>query len=82
MLGGYTWTADVRDSTISLDVYLFLSATRSVTLPDGQSASVKMTSGMPWSGETKWELSGPEGVSWNVRVPTPGYARDIKVGAY
>lgn len=73
MIGGYTWA--VKSSTskrIDLDVYLFISATRSI---DGH--TVKMISKMPWQGETEWEFD--EGVEWHVRVPKPAYATNIKV---
>ena len=74
MLGGYTWSAEVRDKTIHLDVYLFLSASRTISLPDGQSAQVDMKSAMPWSSETDIRVTAPAGYTWKLRLPCPSYA--------
>jgi DUF1680 family protein len=81
MLGGYTWTSrvDGREKVIHLDVYLFVSATNEIALPGGQNARVSMETSMPWHGETKWTVEAPEGWSWELRVPEPDYAADIKV---
>lgn len=81
MLGGYTWAAkvDERSKTIRLDVYLLLSATRTIQLPNGETAKVDMESQMPWKGRTSWSLSAPEGWKWNLRLPRPEYAENIQV---
>lgn len=82
MLGGYTWSADVDVSskTIHLDVYILLSAARTISLPGGD-ATVKMTSKMPNEGETRISFSAPDGWKWAVRLPSPEYADNIKVGS-
>ncbi|KAK8861777.1 hypothetical protein IAR55_002600 [Kwoniella newhampshirensis] len=83
MIGGYTWSAKVDEASkiISLNVYLHLSATREIELPDGKTAKVSMESGMPWVGEANWKLEAPEGWTWKVSVPCPDYAEDVKVSA-
>lgn len=81
MLGGYTWSAkvDEHSKTINLDVYLLLSASRTIQLPNGETASVEMKSVMPWKGKTSWSLSAPSGWKWNLRLPQPEYAENIQV---
>jgi len=81
MLGGYTWTSkvDASSKTIHLDIYLYLSASRSISLPGGRKAKVEMKSEMPWKGKTELSFSAPEGWKWTVRVPKPNYVADIKV---
>lgn len=79
MLGGYTWRSGVNaaDKTIELDVYLFVSATRTIDL-GGAAATVKMESGMPWVGTTTLALSAPEGWTWALRLPKPEYAENMR----
>lgn len=81
MLGGYTWAAklDASSKVINLDVYLLLSASRTIELPNGESAKVVMESEMPWNGKTSWKFEAPEGWSWRVRLPQPEYAENINV---
>lgn len=81
MLGGYTWhvVVDEEESVINLDVYLFVSATRKIVLPDGQTAKVTMRTEMPWTGKTEWEVQAPQGWTWNVQLPVPKYAKNVKV---
>ena len=80
MLGGYTWRVDVDESAqkISVIVYLFMSCTRTIDLPNGK-ATISMQSGMPWKGETVWEMEAPEGWTWEVTVPAPRYAANVQV---
>jgi DUF1680 family protein len=80
MLGGYTWRVDVDESArkISVVVYLYMSCTRTIDLPNGK-ATISMRSGMPWKGETSWELDAPEGWTWEVTVPAPRYAANLQV---
>lgn len=82
MIGGYTWSANVDSGAkrINLDIYLFVSATRTISLPGGAEATVKMETEMPWEGRTKWTFTAPAGWEWAVRVPKPNYAGDIQVG--
>ncbi|WWC63757.1 uncharacterized protein I303_106362 [Kwoniella dejecticola CBS 10117] len=81
MLGGYAWSAEVEEATktIKLDVYILLSATRNISLPNGQSATVQMRSDMPWKGKSAWDFKAPEGWKWDVRLPKPDYAENLKV---
>jgi DUF1680 family protein len=81
MLGGYTWAAKLDEGakTINLDVYMLLSASRTIELPNGESATVIMKSEMPWNGQTQFKFKAPEGWSWRVRLPQPEYAEAIKV---
>ncbi|OCF78892.1 hypothetical protein I204_00836 [Kwoniella mangroviensis CBS 8886] len=81
MLGGYTWSVniDVHERIISLDIYILLSATRNIPLPNGQSATVSMRSEMPWQGKTEWEVNAPEGWNWKLKLPNPDYAENVKV---
>jgi len=58
---------------------LLLSAERTISLPDNETAIVTMTSGMPWIGKTHWSFDAPEGWKWAVRIPKPNYAEDIDV---
>ncbi|WWC89637.1 uncharacterized protein L201_004562 [Kwoniella dendrophila CBS 6074] len=81
MLGGYAWTANVEEDKrqINLDIYILLSATRDIPLPNGQIARVKMETEMPWSGKSTWKLDAPEGWTWNVRLPKPDYAENVQI---
>lgn len=81
MLGGYTWAAKVDSATktINLDVYLLLSASRAIILPNGETAQVEMKSEMPWNGKTRWSLSAPNGWKWKLRLPEPEYAENTHV---
>jgi DUF1680 family protein len=64
---------------IKLDIYLFVSATRTIALPNGNSAKVSMVTEMPWVGKINVETNAPEGWSWEIHVPTPDYAENITV---
>jgi GTP-binding protein EngB required for normal cell division len=81
MLGGYTWASrlDTSGKTIHLNVYLLMSATRTIPLPGGGQAKVMMESEMPWKGRTEMKFEAPEGWKWTVSVPKPDYAADVKV---
>lgn len=81
LLGGYTWSAnvDADNKSISLNVLLLLSATRTIPLGDGVTATVTMKSGMPFQGHTTFEFAAPEGWSWDLHLPSPGYATDVTV---
>lgn len=81
MLGGYTWSANVDEGAknIKLDVYLLLSATRTISLPNGETAKAEMRSEMPNNGKTQLSFTAPEGWSWTVRLPQPEYAENIQV---
>ena len=82
LLGGYTWSVKAIDSktrTIRLDVYLYLSATRKIQLPDGTSATATMSSEMPWQGKTTLKLEAPEGWRWKVNLPRPDYSSGFTV---
>lgn len=77
MIGGYTWASKLSDNVIELDVYLFASATRTISLPGG-TATASMISTMPWEGSAKLDLKAPAGWSWKVNVPQPKYAANFK----
>jgi DUF1680 family protein len=79
MLGGYTWATklDTSKKIIELNVYLLLSATRTIPLPNGEEATVEMISEMPFNGNTTFNLSAPGEWKWVVRLPSPEYATDI-----
>ena len=83
MLGGYTWSANVDESskTIHLDVYLLIAASRVIEIPGGQ-AKVTMQSSLPSRGEVSFEFEAPEGWKWAVRLPQPEYAENIKVSPF
>lgn len=80
MLGGYTWraSADGAGKRIALDVYLFVGATRTIDLGNGLKATATMQTDMPWEGKTTLTLAAPEGWEWDLRLPSPAYAADIK----
>ncbi|ORY23683.1 hypothetical protein BCR39DRAFT_472930 [Naematelia encephala] len=80
MLGGYTWCLKIHENTktILLDVYLYLSATRTVQLPTGRIATVEMESGMPWKGTATLKFDAPPDWKWEVRLPKPDYASNFK----
>jgi DUF1680 family protein len=84
ILGGYTWNSKVESASkvIKLDIYLFVSATRTIALPDGTSAKVSMVTEMPWVGKANVETDAPEGWSWEIHVPTPAYAENITVSGW
>lgn len=81
MIGGYTWSValDPTSKRIDLSVYLYLSGTRTISLPGGETATVQMTTGMPWKGKTTWAFTAPAGWSWRVCLPDPSYATDVSV---
>lgn len=81
MLGGYTWSVNIDESnkTIHLDVYLFVTASRSIHLPDGSTATAKLSTEMPWEGQVTLDLSAGSGWTWTVRLPRPDYAENIQI---
>jgi DUF1680 family protein len=81
MLGGYTWNVKTTHKHIRVDIYLFVSATRSIPLPDGASAKVTMRSEMPWAGDTNILVEAPEGYNWTIQVPIPAYATGYRVSS-
>ncbi|KAK8845354.1 hypothetical protein IAR55_006067 [Kwoniella newhampshirensis] len=74
LLGGYMWSAKTSSKRIDLDVFLYMSATRRIPLPNGGTAAVKMTSEMPWEGRTALQLTAPSDYEWCIRIPKPDYA--------
>lgn len=82
MLGGYTWASSVDESRsmIYVDIYLFVSGSRSIDLPDGRVANITMSTGMPWHGRTEISLQAPPSWTWNVRIPKPEYVANVEVG--
>lgn len=82
MLGGYTWSVKVDPvaKIIKLDVYILLSASRVIDLGGGEQAKVKMQSDMPWQGASRMSFSAPGGWRWDVKLPKPEYATEIRVG--
>ncbi|ORX39552.1 hypothetical protein BD324DRAFT_614130 [Kockovaella imperatae] len=82
LIGGYAWSVEPftdEKRVIHLNVYLYLSATRSIPLPDGSVATVEMKSEMPWSSKTTLRFHAPEGWSWRVNLPRPGYASRFSI---
>ncbi len=81
MVGGYLWSDSInqRSKTISLTIYIYASAIKTIELPGGQIATVTMQSGMPWKGETSIEVDLPREWKIEVKLPVPEYAEDIKV---
>lgn len=83
MLGGYTSSVKTDDPSkvIAVNVYLFVSATRKIALPSGESATISMKSEMPWHGQVEFDLDAPPGWTWQLQVPTPAYAANIQLSA-
>ena len=82
LLGGYAWAVkiDAAKNEIVIDVYLFISATRRIELPNGAGvATVEMTTGMPWKGRTKLDFSAPAGWTWRVGIPRASYTSGFEV---
>jgi len=81
MLGGYTWATKIDSSTktIELNVYLLLSAQRTIPLSGGEEATVEMISEMPFNGNTSFKLNAPSGWKWILRLPCPEYATHIQI---
>ncbi|SMY29319.1 unnamed protein product [Zymoseptoria tritici ST99CH_1A5] len=81
LLGGYTWSTQITATTIDLNIYLYLSATRRIQLPDSGSseAIVRATSEMPWNGKTVLDFSAPAHWRWVVHLPVPGYAKKFRM---
>jgi DUF1680 family protein len=79
LLGGYAWSTQTTATTIDLNVYLYLSATRRIRLPDSTEAIVRATSGMPWTGRTILDFSAPANWQWIVHLPVPSYAEGFTV---
>jgi DUF1680 family protein len=81
MLGGYTWATklDYSKKIIELNVYLLLSATRAIPLPEGEEATVEMVSEMPFNGNTSFKLNAPSEWKWVLRLPSPEYATNITI---
>nr|XP_018259402.1 uncharacterized protein I303_08330 [Kwoniella dejecticola CBS 10117]OBR81560.1 hypothetical protein I303_08330 [Kwoniella dejecticola CBS 10117] len=80
ILGGYTWNTKLDETakTIKLDIYLFVSAEKTVDLPGGGKAKVNMSTEMPWKGKVDVTTEAPEGWAWEIRIPTPEYAENVK----
>ena len=80
-LGGYTWASalDEGNKRINLAVYLFVAAEKSIALPDGTTARVRMTTQMPWTGNVELSVIAPDSWSWSVAVPDPSWAANVKV---
>lgn len=84
MLGGYMWKASTMDTsakTIRLDVYLFVSASRTIELGGGQTAVAQLVTEMPWEGRTSLVLRAPPGWTWAVNIPNPRYATNTVLSA-
>jgi DUF1680 family protein len=75
LLGGYTWKASFSGSdAVEINVYLFLSAKISLTIPDtGKIVTVEMESSLPNGGEVKWKVNSP--LKLYMRVPIPAWCR-------
>lgn len=83
IIGGYTWNAIVQPASkrIVIAVYLYIPATRTITLPGGQTATIIMETSMPWKGSAQWTLEAPAGWSWELSVPKPAYADRDRLNA-
>lgn len=81
MIGGYASTAKIDEAAnkLSISIYLFISGTRKIALPNGEVATLEMTSEMPWQGRATFTVSAPRDWTWELNLPEPEYARDIKV---
>lgn len=81
MIGGYIWSVvlDTSLKIITIDNYLFVSASRSIQLPGGLAAAVKLSTEMPWTGRAVWTFNAPDDWTWRVRVPKPDYAANLQV---
>jgi DUF1680 family protein len=80
LLGGYMWSARVKaNRIIELDIYLFISGTRHISLGNGAIATVSMKTEMPWKGVTSLDFTAPAGWQWVVRVPQPEYAVNFAI---
>lgn len=64
---------------ISVDVYLFTGAQRTLQLADGEKAVIKLVTQMPWEGHCEISVEAPQGWSWRLAIPKPEYASSYKV---
>jgi DUF1680 family protein len=78
LLGGYTWSTQIASTTIDLNLYLYLSASRRIRLPDSE-AVIRATSEMPWAGKTILDFSAPANYQWNIHLPVPNYAENFRI---
>ena len=79
VLGGYVWSATADYDCITVNIFLFASASRDIGLPNGETARITMVTTMPWQGQVSVTVSAPIGWTWEINFPMPNYAEDIKV---
>ena len=69
ILPGYIWNVGVDQNTVNIDVYLYISAHRSITLPSGESVEITIRSEMPWEGSVQIDIKIPASAKVVLRLP-------------
>ena len=68
-IGGYIYSVDAKESTITVNVHLFVSSTTKFEV-GGQSVTLTQKSDWPWSGDIDFDLQAlSQKVDINVRIP-------------
>ncbi|RKU40428.1 hypothetical protein DL546_003015 [Coniochaeta pulveracea] len=70
ILPGYVWSAETGQDFVEVNVYLYISAQRSIQLPNGGgTVEISMQSEMPWTGSVSVEVKAPESAKVSLRLP-------------
>ena len=82
LLSGYIWASRVKADIFELDVYLYASAKREITLPSGKVIQIDMLSEMPWTGSVSISIKNSSETSVATRLPIVDWMENKKVGTW
>lgn len=80
LIPGYIWSGITRDNMVELNVYLYISAERTFSLPSaGGEVKVSMASAMPWTGSVTISIDGPPSAKVVLRLPVAEWMSNPQV---
>lgn len=77
-IGGYLWTSKVEDTSLTVNVHMYSSATLSVDV-GGTSVEIEQVSNWPWEGTVEFAVRNASDVSTTINIRIPSWANEWKV---
>jgi DUF1680 family protein len=80
ILPGYIWSATTDGEAVQVNIYLYTTARRSISVPQGGNVQITMQSEMPWTGSVSMNVEIPESTTVLLRLPIAEWMIEPKVG--
>lgn len=77
-VGGYLWTSQVEDTSLSVNVHMYSSSTLSVNV-GGTMVEIEQVSNWPWEGKMEFAVRNASDVSTTINLRIPGWATEWTV---